>query len=290
MDRDHHLHRQYLDLLELHRQFRTAHCDLSCYIYYPKFVAPVVVVRPYMTLPPAFWTSNACYRNYCFYDYNHCLNYFGDACFCYPGLLRCVHIACYSFYQPLYDHCNLLSCSPAPYPLAADPNHPPLPIDTPADVASAFPILGRRCGFLIQGLDSSALSEAEYDFASAVASSLEPANATVRMDNVSLSYRDVNINSTNVLEVTVGVVVGSAVAMNATDLRFQDMMFGNVTNNTPTKALVANNVLFDETQLSFDEIKSNVYVVNNDPFVSNEVPPLVPSLVGMVILVMAAWL
>ncbi|KAF0723467.1 hypothetical protein Ae201684P_012520 [Aphanomyces euteiches] len=110
------------------------------------------------------------------------------------------------------------------------------------------------------------------------------------MDNVSLSYRDVNINSTNVLEVTVGVVVGSAVAMNATDLRFQDMMFGNVTNNTPTKALVANNVLFDETQLSFDEIKSNVYVVNNDPFVSNEVPPLVPSLVGMVILVMAAWL
>ncbi|KAH9076015.1 hypothetical protein Ae201684P_012505 [Aphanomyces euteiches] len=102
------------------------------YIYYPKFVAPVVVVRPYMTLPPAFWTSNACYRNYCFYDYNHCLNYFGDACFCYPGLLRCVHIACYSFYQPLYDHCN------PPYPLAADPNHPPLPIDTPADVASAL--------------------------------------------------------------------------------------------------------------------------------------------------------
>ncbi|CAK4170521.1 unnamed protein product [Aphanomyces euteiches] len=93
------------------------------------------------------------------------------------------------------------------------------------------------------------------------------------MDNVSLSYRDVNINSTNVLEVTVGVVVGSAVAMNATDLRFQDMMFGNVTNNTPTKALVANNVLFDETQLSFDEIKSNVYVVNNDPFVSNEQIP-----------------
>ncbi|KAG9401107.1 hypothetical protein AC1031_009865 [Aphanomyces cochlioides] len=124
--------------------------------------------------------------------------------------------------------------------------HPPLPVETPADVASALldttpPIVQYSvvAVVLIQGLDSSGLSEAEYDFASAVASSLEHANASVGMDNVSLSYRDVNINSTNVLEVTVGVVVDSAVAMNATDLRFQDMMFGNVTYNTLGKDLVA---------------------------------------------------
>ncbi|KAG9401116.1 hypothetical protein AC1031_009874 [Aphanomyces cochlioides] len=255
------------------------------YIYHPVYYHPVYIARPVVVIRPVYWTTNACYQDYCYYDYNRCVNFYGDGCYCYPGLLRCLRSSCYSFYQPAYEQCSqdllkpsrcVLSCQAAPYPLpqvAATSNGTATNGTNETIVAPAPPTqYSVVVVVLIQGLNASTLDDAQYDFAGAVATSLEPVNASIVRDNVTLSYRGVIINSTDFLEVTVGVAMPSLEKMNTTDARFQDMMYGNVTNNTLSAHLVKNNVLFNETQLSFDTIKSNVFVASEDGTVAPSSP------------------
>ncbi|KAF0709564.1 hypothetical protein As57867_005860, partial [Aphanomyces stellatus] len=272
------------------------------YMYYPVYVHPIYYWRPYVYIYPVYWNTNTCYQNYCTFNYNRCMATFGDACFCYPGLLRCLQTSCYSYYQPAYDQCNqarnlparcVLSCNPAPYPLAATGNQALLPgtVAFPNPVANGtangtnttttlIPTAAQSTVYvvqysvvaivLLQGTNSSELPDAEYDFAGAVATSLAPAKAAVVRDNVTLSYRDVVVNSTAFVEVTIGVAVPSADAMNATDAQFQGMMYGNITNGTLGQTLKDANVLFNASQLSFDDIRSNVYVA--DPYAPTPAP------------------
>ncbi|KAF0709351.1 hypothetical protein As57867_005962, partial [Aphanomyces stellatus] len=266
------------------------------YIYHPYYYyQPYYVARPYVYIPSTYWASNTCYQTACYADYDRCLSTFGDGCFCYPGLLRCMKSSCYSsnaYWQPIYDQCQqsqniptrcVVSCVPAPYPLAPTGNQALLPgvvtIATGNNGTSNTTITRPTADtvvvqysvvamVLIQGMNSSAIPDTEYDFAGAVATSLAPTNATTQRDNVTLSYRDVIINNTAFAEVTIGVVVPSAAAMNATDMLFQSMMYGNVTNGTLGQTLKAANVLFNETQLSFDTIRSNAFV-GPDPALVN---------------------
>ncbi|RQM21177.1 hypothetical protein B5M09_005066 [Aphanomyces astaci] len=268
------------------------------YSYFPVYVYPLYVWRPYIYISPVYWATNTCYHSYCYRNYQRCLFVYGDGCFCYPGLLSCLRSSCYSYYQPVYDQCNqalnqpsrcVLSCRPAAYPLtpvqAALPVPPAAnaPVDTSTIVATTLvPTIAADIKFsvvtvvLLQGANSTSLAGAEYDFASGVAQSLAPVkSATIVRDNVTLQARDVIINSTAFLEVTIGVALPSVEAMNATDTLFQDMAYGNVTNGTLGQTLVANNVLFNATQLAFDEIKSNVFVASEDGDVV--VPPPLPT-------------
>ncbi|RHY23249.1 hypothetical protein DYB36_002121 [Aphanomyces astaci] len=277
------------------------------YSYFPVYVYPLYVWRPYIYISPVYWATNTCYHSYCYRNYQRCLFVYGDGCFCYPGLLSCLRSSCYSYYQPVYDQCNqalnqpsrcVLSCRPAAYPLtpvqAALPVPPAAnaPVDTSTIVATTLvPTIAADIKFsvvtvvLLQGANSTSLAGAEYDFASGVAQSLAPVkSATIVRDNVTLQARDVIINSTAFLEVTIGVALPSVEAMNATDTLFQDMAYGNVTNGTLGQTLVANNVLFNATQLAFDEIKSNVFVASEDgdvvvpaPLPTEPQPPMVDS-------------
>ncbi|RLO01016.1 hypothetical protein DYB28_001314, partial [Aphanomyces astaci] len=277
------------------------------YSYFPVYVYPLYVWRPYIYISPVYWATNTCYHSYCYRNYQRCLFVYGDGCFCYPGLLSCLRSSCYSYYQPVYDQCNqalnqpsrcVLSCRPAAYPLTPVQAALPVPaaanapVDTSTIVATTLvPTIAADIKFsvvtvvLLQGANSTSLAGAEYDFASGVAQSLAPVkSATIVRDNVTLQARDVIINSTAFLEVTIGVALPSVEAMNATDTLFQDMAYGNVTNGTLGQTLVANNVLFNATQLAFDEIKSNVFVASEDgdvvvpaPLPTEPQPPMVDS-------------
>ncbi|RHY28332.1 hypothetical protein DYB32_006045, partial [Aphanomyces invadans] len=223
------------------------------YTYYPVYVYPVAVWRPYIYISPVFWATNTCYQNYCYLNYQRCLAVYGDGCYCYPGLLSCLRSFCYSYYQPVYDQCNqalsqpsrcVLSCRPAAYPLTPEQAALPVPtngVNTSVAVTTLVPTIAAEIKFsvvavvLIQGANTTSLSGGEYDFATAVASSLSPVkSASVQRDNVTLQARDVLINSTAFVEVTIGVALPSLDAMNATDTLFQDMAYGNVTDKNLT--------------------------------------------------------
>ncbi|RHY03218.1 hypothetical protein DYB25_001774 [Aphanomyces astaci] len=251
------------------------------------YVSPRVAPRPRTVVAVytrrSYWATNACSYGSCQADFDNCMTVF-DGCACFPGLLSCAKQNCATEFNAAATECLaaktqvtgcVLTCSAGAYP------------STYAD-ATEYSLW---TAVTIQGASAASFQGSEYDFAAAVANITSDDFLTVTTDMVYIaSAKDLVAGSsrqleslvvsldvqgnveqrqqhehrhladgTTLLAVEFVVLFDTYDDLNGTAAYFGSLM--DVTaaaDNDLAVALVARGVLFNESQLTIESVRTMV--------------------------------